>query len=100
MIADGATVRASDPVAIERARVLLDGAEFVEDPYEVARGADALLVLTEWKEREASYVQRRHRILEQLGHVPAYATLTREGIPATPGAVSEKREPVGPASTA
>ena len=50
LIAEGATVRASDPVAIERARLLLDGAVFVEDPYEVARGADALLLLTEWKE--------------------------------------------------
>jgi UDPglucose 6-dehydrogenase len=50
LIAEGATVRASDPEAISRARALLDGAEFVEDPYEVARGADALLLLTEWKE--------------------------------------------------
>jgi UDPglucose 6-dehydrogenase len=50
LIAEGATVRASDPEAIERARLLLPGAEFVEDPYEAARGADALLLLTEWKE--------------------------------------------------
>src|SRR5260370_33959178 len=50
LIAEGATVRASDPVAIDRARLLLDGAMFVEDPYEVARGADALLFPTEWKE--------------------------------------------------
>jgi UDPglucose 6-dehydrogenase len=50
LIAEGATVRASDPVAINRARLLLDGADFAEDPYEVARGADALLLLTEWKE--------------------------------------------------
>ena len=50
LLAEGAKVRASDPFAIHRARVLLDGAEFVEDPYAVARGADALLLLTEWKE--------------------------------------------------
>jgi UDPglucose 6-dehydrogenase len=50
LIAEGATVRASDPEAVERARLLLPGAEFVEDPYEAARGADALLLLTEWKE--------------------------------------------------
>lgn len=50
LIAEGATVRASDPEAIERARLLVDGAEFVQNPYEVARGADALLLLTEWKE--------------------------------------------------
>src|ERR1700732_4181709 len=50
LIAEGARVRASDPVAMERARPLLNGAAFVEDPYEVAHGADALLLLTEWKE--------------------------------------------------
>jgi len=50
LIAEGAKVRASDPVAMERARPLLNGAAFVEDPYEVAHGADALLLLTEWKE--------------------------------------------------
>jgi UDPglucose 6-dehydrogenase len=50
LIAQGAKVRASDPVAMERARSVLDGPEFVADPYEVARGADALLLLTEWKQ--------------------------------------------------
>jgi SecD/SecF fusion protein len=50
-------------------------------------------VLTEWKEREPTYVQRRHRIMEQLGHVPAYAVTAREGAPAT--AAREAPEPVG-----
>ena len=45
-----ALIRASDPVAIERARTVLPGMTFIQDPYEVARGADALLLLTEWKE--------------------------------------------------
>jgi UDPglucose 6-dehydrogenase len=49
LIAEGSSVRASDPFAMERARKLIDGAEFLEDPYQVARGADALLLLTEWK---------------------------------------------------
>ena len=51
-------------------------------------------VLTEWKEREPGYVQRRHRILEQFGHVPAFAVVTREGVPATAGPVEPEREPV------
>jgi UDPglucose 6-dehydrogenase len=51
LTAEGARVRVSDPVAIERARLLLNhGVEFFEDPYQTARGADALLLLTEWKE--------------------------------------------------
>jgi SecD/SecF fusion protein len=38
-------------------------------------------VLMESKEREPTYVQRRHRIVEQFGHVPAFAVTTREGVP-------------------
>jgi UDPglucose 6-dehydrogenase len=48
--AERAQVCASDPVAIERARAVLPGVQFMQDPYQVARGADALLLLTEWKE--------------------------------------------------
>jgi UDPglucose 6-dehydrogenase len=50
LVAEGAVVRASDPVAIERARGVLRNVELLEDPYEVARNADALLLLTEWQE--------------------------------------------------
>jgi SecD/SecF fusion protein len=42
-------------------------------------------VLTAWKEREPVYVQRRHRIEEAYGTVPAFATVTRGGVPATEG---------------
>lgn len=50
LVAEHACLRVSDPVAIDRARKVLSGVEFVADPYEVALGADALLLLTEWKE--------------------------------------------------
>jgi UDPglucose 6-dehydrogenase len=48
--AERAVVRATDPVAIEKARPLLPGVELVTDAYRAARGADALLLLTEWPE--------------------------------------------------
>jgi SecD/SecF fusion protein len=51
-------------------------------------------VLTEWKEREPTYVQRRHRIVEQLGYVPAYAVTTREGVPTTAVPAEKAPEPV------
>jgi SecD/SecF fusion protein len=38
-------------------------------------------VLTHWKEREPGYTARRHRIEEQYGMVPAFATVTRAGVP-------------------
>jgi UDPglucose 6-dehydrogenase len=53
LLAEGAVVRASDPVAIERARPGLEGVEFCPNPYDVARGADALVLLTEWDEYRA-----------------------------------------------
>ncbi len=53
LLAEGAVVRASDPVAIERARAGLEGVEFCPNPYDVARGADALVLLTEWDEYRA-----------------------------------------------
>ena len=46
----GATVAAFDPVAIENARGILPGAEFASDPYDAAKNADALVVVTEWDE--------------------------------------------------
>jgi UDPglucose 6-dehydrogenase len=45
-----AHVRANDPVAMDNARKALQGleVEFVDDPYEMAKGADALLLVTAW----------------------------------------------------
>lgn len=48
--AEGATIRAYDPVAMERARLVLPDIELVATPYDLARGADALVLVTEWKE--------------------------------------------------
>lgn len=49
LIARGATVRATDPVAIETARkVLPAGVTYVADAYEALDGADALILVTEW----------------------------------------------------
>jgi UDPglucose 6-dehydrogenase len=50
LLAERAVIRASDPVAIEKARAVLPEIEYLTDPYAVAQGADALLLLTEWKE--------------------------------------------------
>ena len=45
----GATVRAHDPQAAEAARRIFgDRIQYCDDPYECARGASALVVVTEW----------------------------------------------------
>jgi UDPglucose 6-dehydrogenase len=56
LVAEGATVRAHDPIAIENARRALNGKElsanselhFTEDIEELAYNADALVLVTEW----------------------------------------------------
>jgi UDPglucose 6-dehydrogenase len=48
--AAGAKVRAFDPVAMNVAEPLLPGVVMAEDPYSMAKGCDALVVVTEWNE--------------------------------------------------
>jgi UDPglucose 6-dehydrogenase len=50
LLAEGVVVRATDPEAMERARGVFPELSYSADPYEVARGADALLILTEWEQ--------------------------------------------------
>ena len=50
LLAAGAEVRAYDPAAMERARVLLPEVEYSADAYAVADGADGLVLVTEWNE--------------------------------------------------
>jgi len=45
---EGAEVHATDPQAISRAKALLPGVTYHEDPYETLRDADAALLCTEW----------------------------------------------------
>src|SRR5438445_3597861 len=47
---EGARVKAFDPAANEAARTLLPGVELCHDAYEVAKAADALILLTHWSE--------------------------------------------------
>ena len=48
--ADGAKVRAYDPVAETEARRLMVGVEFAEDALEAVSGAEACVIVTEWPE--------------------------------------------------
>lgn len=50
LIAEGAEIRAYDPQAMEKARALVPEAKMTASAEEVADGADALLLLTEWNE--------------------------------------------------
>ena len=50
LLAAGAEVRAYDPAAMDVSKRLLPSIEYRKDAYEVAEGADALVLVTEWNE--------------------------------------------------
>ena len=47
---EGAKIKAYDPEAMEKAKETLKDVEYCEGSYDVAKDADALLILTEWNE--------------------------------------------------
>jgi UDPglucose 6-dehydrogenase len=50
LLAEGAHVRAWDPVALDAARRHMRGVEFCDDPLEAIRDADAVVIVTEWRQ--------------------------------------------------
>ena len=54
----GAKVRAHDPVGMEQARRELPDIEYCDDPYACVRGADALVIVTEWVQFRALDLER------------------------------------------
>src|SRR6266852_2589781 len=61
LLQEGCQIAAYDPAAMERAREVLNSkTEFVNNAYEAANDADALLLLTEWEEFAALDLKRLH----------------------------------------
>jgi UDPglucose 6-dehydrogenase len=50
LIAEGATIRAYDPEALDEACRMLPGLKPCRDIYDAAEGADALIIMTEWNQ--------------------------------------------------
>jgi len=47
---EGAKIRAYDPAAMDEAKSVLRNVHYCSDPYEVAQGCDALVLITEWNQ--------------------------------------------------
>ena len=62
---DGAKIKAYDPAAIETARPLLPDVKFCKTPYEVAKGSDALVIVTEWDEFKELDLKRIRKSMNQ-----------------------------------
>jgi UDPglucose 6-dehydrogenase len=56
--AKGARVQAFDPEGLHEARQLLRDVDFKDNPYDVAEGADALVLITEWDQFRALDLDR------------------------------------------
>lgn len=65
LLKKGARVKAYDPVAMARAEELLPTVTFTATAYDVAKDADALLLVTEWNEFKQLDWQRIKRYMRQ-----------------------------------
>ena len=61
----GAKVRAHDPAGMEQARLELPDIEYCDDPYLCARGADVIVMVTEWLQFRALDFDRLKREMAQ-----------------------------------
>ncbi|MBA2614342.1 MAG: UDP-glucose/GDP-mannose dehydrogenase family protein [Actinobacteria bacterium] len=67
LLAEGARVRAWDPVAMDEARALLRGVQLTDSLLEAVEGADAAVIVTEWDEiRDATAPEVRTAMANPL----------------------------------
>jgi UDPglucose 6-dehydrogenase len=65
LLAMGAKVKAFDPVAMDEAKAVLPQVEYGRDPYDVAKGSDALVLVTEWNQFRRLDLQRIKALLKK-----------------------------------
>ena len=63
--AEGAKIVAYDPCAVPVAEKILNGVFYAKNPYDTCREADAVLILTEWKEFRELDLNRLKKILKR-----------------------------------
>lgn len=60
----GANVRAYDPVTMEKAKVLFPDVIYADNPYEAAEDADAIILVTEWREFLSLDMERLKKVMK------------------------------------
>ncbi len=64
LIKAGAHIRACDPQGVKEARKLFPaGVEYLDSPYDAAKDADAVIILTEWNQFRALDIQRLKKVM-------------------------------------
>ena len=66
LVDNGATVRIVDPQGQHEGAALLSGVTWMDDPYAAAKGADAIVILTEWNEFRALDLGRMAGVMTTL----------------------------------
>ncbi len=65
LVEAGAKVKGYDPVAMETAAAVMKGIDFCANPYDVAKDADALVIVTEWNEFKQLDMIRIRELMRQ-----------------------------------
>ncbi|MCM8781655.1 MAG: UDP-glucose dehydrogenase, partial [Candidatus Omnitrophica bacterium] len=61
----GANIKVFDPQAMDKAKKILSDVKFCNSPYEAARMADCLVIVTEWDEFKTLNLKRIKKLLKQ-----------------------------------
>jgi UDPglucose 6-dehydrogenase len=64
IIARGGKVKAFDPVAMDEAKHFISDIEYATDEYDAIRGADALVIITEWNQFRALDMEKVKQLLK------------------------------------
>jgi len=62
---EGAKIRAYDPKAMNKAKLIFKGVTFCKDAYDVSKGCDCLLIVTEWDEFQELNLLRIKKLLKR-----------------------------------
>ncbi len=83
LLADGAHVAAHDPEARHAVKALFgDRIELVDDAYDAVKGADALVLCTEWREYQSPDFTRIHKLLKTPVIIDGRNIWSSYGLPA------------------
>lgn len=65
LLEEGARINAYDPVAMKNAKEILPEVKYCKNIYDTAKGADALVIVTEWNQFRNLDLERIRKILKQ-----------------------------------
>lgn len=65
LLSDMANIRAYDPVAIDNARLVFPDIEYCSDAYDACKGADAVVIVTEWNQFRNLELERIKSLMKQ-----------------------------------